>query len=346
MTAHYPDNCWYVAATVEEVTHGEPYACEVAGEAIVMYRDSSGAVVALADRCPHRFAPLSLGRVEGDDLRCMYHGLRFGPDGACIEIPGQDIVPKTFCTATYAVVESFEWIWVWIGDQDLVDESVRPTELGHGSDDVLINKGALEYDAYYELMNDNLCDLSHLAFVHENTLGATSGGSTFADKPPVLDYIDRGIRFDRWHTGIPLAPFIDGGTELTDMWISYDYVLPGVLLMETGIYPDGTAERSQWVRPEGIVPYSASWSTQAVTPLDEHRTRYFFSVSVPICEPHHETSLHFGFMMASMAFEEDRKMIEAQQRVIHRHPTDRMLGIPHDKALNHFRTLVRKAAST
>ena len=57
---------------------------------MVLYRKQSGQVVALEDRCPHRQAPLSLGKKEGDSIRCMYHGIKFDDTGKCIEVPGQD----------------------------------------------------------------------------------------------------------------------------------------------------------------------------------------------------------------------------------------------------------------
>ena len=88
----YLRNCWYVAAWDREVTR-RPLARMILGEPIVLYRGAGGAPVALEDRCCHRHLPLSMGEVEGDTLRCHYHGLRFAPSGACVEIPGQDRVP-------------------------------------------------------------------------------------------------------------------------------------------------------------------------------------------------------------------------------------------------------------
>ncbi len=162
----------------------------------------------------------------------------------------------------------------------------------------------------------------------------------------MVTYVDRGIRFDRWHTNVPPAPYLTNvTTALTDMWISYDYVLPGIFRMETGVYPEGTAERFGHGRPEGAVALSSSLSSQAPTPVDEHHTRYFYSVSVPTSEPDHLAAIELGFMMAELAFNEDRVMIEAQQRALRANPDEPMLGISHDKPLNHFRRMVR-AAST
>ena len=60
----------------------------------LLYKGESGRVVAMEDRCCHRGAPLSMGRLEGDCVRCMYHGLKFDPTGKCVQIPGQDNIPR------------------------------------------------------------------------------------------------------------------------------------------------------------------------------------------------------------------------------------------------------------
>ena len=89
-------DCWYVAAWDHELEAGKPIGRTLIGEAVVIYRAETGGLVALADRCCHRFAPLSLGRVEGDELRCMYHGLKFDRSGRCTEIRQPDRLHPPF----------------------------------------------------------------------------------------------------------------------------------------------------------------------------------------------------------------------------------------------------------
>ena len=89
----YVENCWYVAAWDHELSADGLFARTVCDLPLVMWLDSRGRPVVLEDRCCHRGAPLSLGRREGDCVRCMYHGLKFDGSGACIEIPGIDTVP-------------------------------------------------------------------------------------------------------------------------------------------------------------------------------------------------------------------------------------------------------------
>jgi hypothetical protein len=66
-------NCWYVAAWSHELTETGFTALSIANEPLLVYRTANGDVVVLEDRCCHRQAPLSLGRREGDAIRCMYH---------------------------------------------------------------------------------------------------------------------------------------------------------------------------------------------------------------------------------------------------------------------------------
>src|ERR1700761_3598780 len=70
---------WYPVASSREVTT-QPYAARLLDERVVLYRISNGSVVAAKDICFHRGVPMSMGHVEGDEIVCRYHGLRYGPD--------------------------------------------------------------------------------------------------------------------------------------------------------------------------------------------------------------------------------------------------------------------------
>src|SRR3546814_1360257 len=78
-------NAWYVGGTTAELNDQKMIALTMLGEPVVIYRKSNGEAVALENRCVHRLAPLSLGRVEGDNLRCMYHGMLFSDQGKALE---------------------------------------------------------------------------------------------------------------------------------------------------------------------------------------------------------------------------------------------------------------------
>ena len=119
-------NAWYVAAWTHEIEPGRIHARTIIDQPLVLYRTADGAIVALEDRCPHRFAPLSMGRLEGDALRCMYHGLKFAPDGRCIEIPGQKLIPQSACVRRYPLQVVGSWVWVWMGEADKADAAAIP----------------------------------------------------------------------------------------------------------------------------------------------------------------------------------------------------------------------------
>src|SRR6476646_8488773 len=114
MTA-YVRNAWYVAAWSHELETGTPLTVAILDAPIVLYGGESGRLAALEARCVHRLAPLSLGRCEGDRLRCMYHGLLYEADGAVVEIPGQDLIPKQARAKSYPVADRHDWLWVWMG---------------------------------------------------------------------------------------------------------------------------------------------------------------------------------------------------------------------------------------
>ncbi len=165
-------NTRYVAAWSHEIQANHLLPRTITQIPLLFWRDQSGRVVALADRCCHRAAPLSKGRLEGDRIRCMYHGLLFDTTGKCVEIPSQEFIPPAAKVRAYPVVERYKWIWVWMGDIDRADPSLIPDT--HYLDDAgwRGTPGYMYYDANYLLITDNLLDFSHLSYVHESTLAA------------------------------------------------------------------------------------------------------------------------------------------------------------------------------
>jgi vanillate O-demethylase monooxygenase subunit len=73
-------NQWYVASWDHEIDRA-PLARNICGEPVMLYRRFDRSVVALADVCPHRLLPLSMGIKEGDNIRCRYHGLLIDSHG-------------------------------------------------------------------------------------------------------------------------------------------------------------------------------------------------------------------------------------------------------------------------
>src|SRR6202047_1168385 len=161
---------WCVGAWSDEVSE-KPLARTLLGEGIVFYRNASGKVVALEDRCAHRRLPLSMGIVIGDTIQCGYHGLVYDCAGKCIKIPGQEGVPAGIGVRCYPVAEHHQFVSVWMGDPALADESAAIGFPRLGDPGWAHSKVRLEVGANFLLIIDNLLDLSHVAYVHNSTIG-------------------------------------------------------------------------------------------------------------------------------------------------------------------------------
>lgn len=336
----YVRNCWYVAAWEMELAEAEPRAVQILGDRIVLWRDGEGRVHALEDRCVHRLAPLSLGRCEGVNLRCMYHGLLFGPDGGVLEIPGQDKVPPQARVRAYPVAVRHSWVWVWMGDPAQADERLIPPAVGYDDRRFILGHGQLDYAAEARLICDNLLDFSHLTYVHAASFQA---GPSFAERLPDITPIERGVRVSRWTQNGPDVRN-PGSAERFDNYMTYDFLLPGVLLMEAASFAAGTASALDFARPDFDTAVSGrNFTSQAVTPLTNDTSRYLFSWG-PHCD-HGDEAMRDGMMqLAAMAFGEDKVMIEAQNRVIAENPDHPIMPTAHDRGVTLFNRLVERMA--
>jgi phenylpropionate dioxygenase-like ring-hydroxylating dioxygenase large terminal subunit len=324
-------NCWYVAAWDHEILADVLFERTILGESVLFYRTASGQIVALNNKCCHRHAPLSLGRKDGDCVRCMYHGLKFDPQGRCVDIPGQSHIPSTVRVRAYPVVDRKRWVWIWMGDPALADAAQIPDTFSLQDPGWSMKPGYLRYDANHLLISDNLLDFSHLSFVHEGSLGGTS---RIAETRPSLERLDRGLRLTRRVSGSTPAPYhirLGAPKGLVDRWWIYDYIVPGVLLLDSGVQPaESTGD------PAGRA--LRFHSCQAITPETARSTHYFFTQA-------HSFSLHDATVTEALyqsvmsAFQEDRRIIEAQQRLIDRTPAVEMVGLPMDGALGAYRKI-------
>ncbi|WP_095059473.1 aromatic ring-hydroxylating dioxygenase subunit alpha [Pseudomonas sp. Irchel s3f7] len=330
-------NAWYVAAWSSEVQPEKLLSRTLLNVPVVLWRDTSGAVNAFEDRCCHRGAPLSSGRLEGDNLRCMYHGLLFDTSGRCVEIPGQDRIPPQAKVSTFPIVEKHKWIWIWMGDAELADVSKIPDT--HWLDDPQWRslEGYTYYTTSYLFIADNLLDLAHLPYVHPSTLG---GDEAYAACVPQVQKLENGVRVTRWGEGINPAPFVQKIKNYpgkVDRWNIYDFLLPSIFLMDSGMQPVGNGAK------EGNRVDAAEFrSTQALTPETENSTHYFFSQphNFAIEDPKVTEAIHQEVVKA---FQEDSDIIHAQDRMLKLAPDFKMISIGADAALSYFRWLVSNA---
>jgi len=336
-------SAWYVAGWATEFEGGRLHARTIINEPIVLMRDADGILIALEDRCPHRWAPLSLGRIEDGTLRCMYHGIRFSTDGRCIEVPGQEKPSPGLRARAYPVVERHKWVWVWMGKADEADETLIPNASYLDLPDRYTFFGSLDYDADYRLINDNLLDLSHLAYVHAATIGRSA--SADGAPPPITNgagaqSIERGVRNNSWKTGKMVV--LPSDAEAGDLWAALDYMVPGLYIRRIAMFPPGTGEACGFGDPgDSVDALVDSFTCQAVTPMTPTSTRYFYSGGQRIGDGSPESAQQV-FALVEQAFAEDKVMIEAQQRVISNHPGKRMGWINADRGLSLFRSTMER----
>eukprot|EP00878_Enallax_costatus_P015898 GHUV01016666.1.p1 GENE.GHUV01016666.1~~GHUV01016666.1.p1 ORF type:complete len:203 (+),score=34.80 GHUV01016666.1:201-809(+) len=101
---------WYPLAIIKDLDARKPTPAKILGIPVVIWRDGSGEWRAMEDRCPHRLAPLSEGRIDADGtLMCSYHGWQFNGQGACTRIPqiGDDKAHATACSSKKSCVASY-----------------------------------------------------------------------------------------------------------------------------------------------------------------------------------------------------------------------------------------------
>jgi phenylpropionate dioxygenase-like ring-hydroxylating dioxygenase large terminal subunit len=332
-------NCWYVAAWDHELIDGKLLSRTLLNEHVLLYRGDSGRVVALNDRCPHRGALLSRGRLEGDAVRCMYHGIKFDGSGKCVQIPGQDMIPPKLRVRSYPLVERGHLLWIWMGDPAMADPALV-VDLPYLSDPKWKGIPAyLHYDANYLLIVDNLSDFAHLAFVHTKTLGG-SEEYAFVTKPVAVEKLERGFRVERWHVNSDPPPFhkkvIRNKTEKVDRRNIAKMLVPGIFDMQTMFAPAG--QGAQQGNLAGAKEYR---NCQFMTP-ETDRTTHFFWNYLNDFEAEDTTISRSLLDSLIEGFMEDKAIIERQQSTLDEDPSFQMLAILADAPLAHFRRVLEK----
>jgi phenylpropionate dioxygenase-like ring-hydroxylating dioxygenase large terminal subunit len=331
--SEFLSHCWYMVAWGRDISSA-PTPLMLLNDPIVAYRTADGAVVVLEDRCPHKLAPLSLGQVEGADLRCGYHGLKFAPDGRCIEVPGQDSIPAVMRVRAYAVVEAHSAIWVWPGAPEYADPALIPPFGGLDDPEWRMMGSQMDYEANYTLINENLLDLSHVAFVHRNSFGAgekraADPKSNIAFAPRKTEKLSRGLRFTRIVESAPTNPLLREWIDpVSDVWSVVTYLAPGIFLLNADTYKAGSIARAGGNRPPDDQYLHRSSSCQAVTPMTDRTSRYFYAMGR---WARNAASVEAMFELTQTAFLEDNVVLTAQQRVIDNSPDAKPMLLPSDR---------------
>lgn len=194
----YPRSQWYIAAYGFELG-GKILGRRILGDPVIFYRTSDGEPVALWGLCRHRFMPLGEGRIENDCVVCPYHAYTYSKDGVCQSVATGGKASSHARLRKYPLVERGPLIWIWMGDPDEPDFGLLPdaSDIGLGAD----SEGWRVDPAYTfamqaraALLVDNLFDLSHLAFIHAESI---PGGGPIAMVPPHMETVDGRLKVSR-----------------------------------------------------------------------------------------------------------------------------------------------------
>jgi phenylpropionate dioxygenase-like ring-hydroxylating dioxygenase large terminal subunit len=265
----YLRNCWYVGCMSGELADG-PIARTILGEKLVMFRSDDGKPGVLADLCPHRFVRLSSGKVVGHAIECPYHGLRFDGSGMCVHQPFEagDPAPHNR-VRSYPVVERGGYVWMWPGEPHLADPAAIPASMAILGDRGLKTVyGYLRVAGNYQLVTDNLLDLSHVDFIHPEAR-LPEGFETYENKVE-----QRGDQVINWlwkpdsTPNFLQAALRESSSVKADVFSHMEWNAPSLMMLRTGLQDVGEPEGSDFKLP----------SAHLLTPETETSTHYFWTV--------------------------------------------------------------------
>ncbi len=309
-------NFWYAVEFANNVARGQVLEIVWWKTSIALYRDESGTVSALENRCAHRQLPLSCGRVEGKRLVCQYHGWKYDGVGRCVEIShelgkGREKMPK-IGIRSYPVKERYGLVWIFPGDPALADSVALPDvpELG-GRDPWPVVPIDVTIGAHFSMIVENVCDFNH-AYLHRHK-------QPFVD-PKLVEYGRVGDRVDVIYKTsfekslIARLASENGGKGLDRIKLWYQYPYQGSDIMGKYLH---------WL---------------FMLPVDERTTRCFFlflfgPIEVPLVRwtvPRLLKPLALklaNWLYVSPLLAEDKWILEAEQSGFDRHADRPMIEL-------------------
>lgn len=302
-------NGWYCAGWSHELEAG-PIALRMLDEPVLVLRGLDGIAFALQGRCPHRFAPLHMGTIANDTIACPYHGLVFDKAGQCIHNPHSDgAIPRGATLRNYPVIERDGVLWVWMGDPARADPA-QVIDSGFLVDPGYATVfGYLAVDAHYQLIIDNLLDLTHPAIVHKGGLSSE-------------EYMGPKMQHRFWQDGMVihsdyLFADVNASPGLAPLWGDRK---TDVRALMTLYPPSNMVLDFRMNEVDGPIDEGVFLPTlHILVPESAHRTHYFYAMGRNVAVDNVELS-EITATMARHAFaEEDEPMIRACQEMMGTH---------------------------
>lgn len=178
----YIENQWYLACLLDELKHQNPLKKKILGRELVIFRTESGKIGVTEDRCCHRNVNLSLGYVQGEQIKCAYHGWEFNTQGTCTcipSLPAGEQIPRTAKINAYTAEIRHQCVWIYIGDEAMKDKAKIPPMQELDEYPLVYNYHTL--DADLSLVAESLIDAYHINHVHRNSI-KTFMGNLYGEK--------------------------------------------------------------------------------------------------------------------------------------------------------------------
>lgn len=349
----FPMNAWYAAAYDVEVGR-TLMARTICNQKMVLFRRTDGIVAALEDACWHRLLPLSMGRLQGDEVTCGYHGLVYNAQGRCTHMPSQETLNPAACVRSFPVVERHRFVWVWPGDPAKADPALVP-DMHWNDDPAWAGDGKrIRVKCDYRLVVDNLMDLTHETFVH----GSSIGQRAVAEAPFVATHGDRTATVTRWMEDIDAPPFWAaqikqgrGYEGRVDRWQIIHFEAPCTVVIDVGVAEAGTgAVPADWKRNAGAKSGGHGYESDrskgvngyvlnTITPETDKSCHYFWAFARNYCLNEQRLTHQLREGVAGI-FHEDELVLEAQQIAIDEHPDHRFYNLNIDAGSMWARRLI------
>jgi len=279
---------WYPISFSHDLKD-QPISATLLDQRLVIWRTAAGLSVA-NDICLHRGIPLSMGRVQSDQLVCKYHGFHYSSDGRCVLIPAQPgaSIPPKLCLKTYPVKEAYGLIWTCLAGDDRTPLPDFPE--WEDADYQQILPDAVNLNAAAGRQVEGFLDVSHFAWVHTDTFGDSNN---------------------------PIVPRYEVNTTNNGVHVEY--------LSTVSNFPKALQDRApadfEWLRIFDVhFPFTARLTVHfpddgrlcilnAASPVSARKTRVF----CPICRNFdREMPLEPVYEFNYQVFAEDKEVVEAQ----------------------------------
>lgn len=297
----YLRNCWYKAGWADELGK-DGLARTLLDIPVFLIRSADGTAQALLDRCPHRFAPLSSGSLEGGVVACRYHGLAFEGSGQCVRNP-HGPVTAALTVSSYPVVERHRALWIWLGDPAFADPAKVP-DFAFLQEvlDTALNRAYLLGAANYQLYVDNILDLSHTDFLHPDTRG---GGSITRTRGEVEQRPNGSIAI-HWDCNNDIPPplvrdKLPAGIDRAYTWTHVQWQASATMKLVHGAWPSAPPAKKPLFPLTSMTPETAS------------STHYFYASTRNFSVDDDALNEAIGATRARIFSTEDEPMIAGQQ---------------------------------